>query len=115
VRLRSPVETVVGVDVAYAPPDVVAAQSDDRTTLLDGIPTLAIEILSPNDTQEVIEEKIDEYLGAGVPLVWTVNTHRRMVTVHRMGQDPKLFGRSERLPEDPLMPGFAPAVAELFE
>lgn len=115
VRLRSPVETAVGIDIAYASADVVAAQSDDRTTLLDGVPTLAIEILSPSDTQEEIEEKIDEYLDAGVPLVWTVNTHRRTVTVHQPGHEPKLYSRSDHLPEHPSMPGFMPTVAEFFE
>jgi Uma2 family endonuclease len=115
VRLRSPVETTVGIDAVYAPPEVVSTQSDDRTTLLDGVPTLAVEILSPNDTQEEIEDKIDEYLGAGVPLVWTVNTHRRTITVHQPGQEPKLYSRSDRLPAHPAMPGFTPTVAELFE
>ena len=114
-RLRSPVETTVGVDVAYAPPDVVSAQSDDETTMLDGTPTLVVEILSPSDTQEAIEAKIDEYLEAGAPLVWTVNTHRRTVTIHRPGEQPQLFNRTERLPEHPAMPGFRPTVAELFE
>lgn len=115
VRLRSPVETIVGVDVVYAPPDVVSAQSDDETTVLDGIPTLVVEILSPSDRQDDIEAKIDEYLDVGVPLVWTVNTHRRSVTVFYQDRAPRLFIGSERLPEHPAMPGFAPTVDELFE
>jgi Uma2 family endonuclease len=115
VRLRSPIETTVGVDVVYAPPDVVAAQSDNETTLLDGTPTLAIEILSPSDTHDEIESKIDEYLDAGVPLVWTVNTYRRMVTIFRKGSEPALFSHLDRLPEHLAMPGFTPTVAELFQ
>lgn len=115
VRLRGTPDSTVGVDVVYAPTEVVAVQNDDETTLLDGVPTLAVEILSPNDTQDQIEEKIDDYLAAGVPIVWIVNTHRRTVTVNRPGQEPALFNRNQRLPEEPQMPGFAPAVAELFE
>ena len=115
VRLQSPVETTVGVDVVYAPPEVVAAQTDDETTMLEGTPTLVVEILSPSDTQQRIEEKIDEYLEAGVPLVWTVNAHRRTVTVFSQDRDPELYSGSDRLPEHPLMPGFSPTVTELFE
>lgn len=115
VRLRTPVETAVGVDVAYASPDVVASQADDETTLLDGTPSLVVEILSPSDTQDEIEEKIDTYLDAGVPIVWTVNPRRRTVTIHGPNREPELFNRKARLPEHPAMPGFAPTVAELFE
>src|SRR5438477_385501 len=53
--------STVGVDVAYARADVVAVQDDEKTTLLDGVPTLTVEILSPNDTQEQIHEKTREY------------------------------------------------------
>ena len=115
VRLRAPVETAVGVDVAYAPPDVVASQADGGTTVLDGTPTLVVEILSPSDTQDEIEEKIDIYLEAGVPIVWTVNPRRRTVTIHGPDREPLLFNRTSRLPEHTAMPGFAPTVAELFE
>ncbi|MFO0850070.1 MAG: Uma2 family endonuclease [Gemmataceae bacterium] len=115
VRLHGSEGTTVGVDVVYAPPEVVAVQSDDETTMIDGVPTLAVEILSPNDTVEQIDEKVDEYLTAGVPLVWIVHTHRQTVTVYRPDQPAALFNITQRLIEHPAMPGFAPAVAELFE
>jgi Uma2 family endonuclease len=105
----------VGVDVAYAAPDVVAVQSDDTSTLLDGTPTMVVEILSPNDTQQQIDEKTTTYLSAGVPVVWMIDPHDRTVTVYRPGHEPELFNVTHRLPEPPAMPGFAPAVAELFE
>jgi Uma2 family endonuclease len=105
----------VGVDVVYVPQDVVAVQNDDNTTLIEGMPILAVEILSPNDTHEQIEEKIDTYLDAGVALVWTVNVTRRTVTIFRTGHEPESFNLTHRLPEFPQMPGFAPSVAELFE
>ena len=114
VRLLGTPESTVGVDVAYAPPEVVAVQSDEKTTLLDGVPTLVVEILSPNDTVDQIDEKVDDYLDAGVPVVWVVHVYRRTVTVYRPGHEPESFNVTQRLPEFPAMPGFAPAVAELF-
>jgi Uma2 family endonuclease len=107
--------TTVGVDVAYAPAGVVAAQSDDATTLLDGVPTLVVEILSPNDTQEQVTEKVKSYRDARVPLVWVINPDDRTVTVYRPGQPPVLYNDTQQVPVSAEMPGFAPPVAELFE
>src|SRR5215510_10917204 len=57
VRLRRNPDTTVGVDVVYIPADVAARESDE-TSLVDGIPVLVVEILSPNDKLEEIHEKI---------------------------------------------------------
>ncbi len=115
VRLLGSRANAVGVDVVYAPPEVVEVQSDDETTLLDGVPALVVEILSPNDTQVQINEKVDDYLDAGVASIWIVDPHYRTVTVFRPSAEPGLFNISHRVPEIAEMPGFAPTVAELFE
>ncbi|HEY3787520.1 MAG TPA: Uma2 family endonuclease [Urbifossiella sp.] len=114
VRLPGSFATV-GVDVAYAPAAVVAVQDDEKTTLLDGVPTLTVEILSPNDYQEQIHEKTREYLRAGVAIVWVIDPDDQTVKVYRSGQPVESFNITHRLPEHPAMPGFAPTVAELFE
>jgi Uma2 family endonuclease len=49
VRLRRDPDLTVGVDVVYISAEVNARQTDE-TTLIDGAPVLAVEILSPNDT-----------------------------------------------------------------
>jgi Uma2 family endonuclease len=58
----------------------MAARQSDKTTLIEGVPQLVVEVLSPNDTLDEINEKIDTYLTAGVPLVWIVEPRRRTVT-----------------------------------
>jgi Uma2 family endonuclease len=106
VRLRRTPDSTVGVDIAYV--------STDDTTLIDGAPVLAVEILSPTDTQEEIHEKIDEYLAAGVPLVWVVNPADRTVRVYRPDVRPQLFNDEQELAGDPHLPGFRAPVARLF-
>ncbi len=49
-RLRHSPDSTVGVDVIYLTAAQLAEQHDE-TTLIDGPPTLVVEILSPNDTQ----------------------------------------------------------------
>ena len=102
------------IDVAYLGPDVVPPRPGG-STIVDGIPRLAVEILSPSDKQDEVEEKIDDYLAAGVPQVWEVNPRRRTVTVYRPNRGPVLFNESQELLADPELPGFRVPVLSLFE
>jgi Uma2 family endonuclease len=113
VKLRRDPDTTVGVDVVYVSAEVMARQSDD-TTLIDGVPVLAVEILSPSDTQEEIDEKIDDYLSAGVPLVWVIDPHHRTVEIFRPGAEPALVNVRQELSGEPHLPGFRVPVAQLF-
>ncbi|MGL4552123.1 MAG: Uma2 family endonuclease [Gemmataceae bacterium] len=112
-RLRQTHESTVGVDVAYISAAVAARRTAD-TSLIDGAPVLAAEILSPSDTVEDINEKIDEYLTAGTALVWVIDPHRRTVTVHRPGHEPELVNVRQELSAEPELPGFRVAAARLF-
>ncbi len=48
-------------------------------------PDLAVEVLSPNDRSDEVEEKIQEWLAAGSRTVWTVDPIGKTVTVHSPG------------------------------
>jgi len=113
VLLRRNPDVTVGVDVAYISAAVAVRESDD-TRLVDGIPTLAIEILSPSDIQEDIHDKIKTYLGAGVPLVWIVDPYDRTVRVYRPDAQPQLFNAQQELSAEPYLPGFRAPVARFF-
>lgn len=113
VRLRRDPDTVFGIDVVYISAEVMARQTDE-TTIIDGVPILAVEILSPNNTVEEIDEKIDQYLEAGVPLVWIVDTRDRTVTIYRPDEEPELVNVRQELSGEPHLPGFRVPVAELF-
>lgn len=113
-RIRQNPDTIVGIDVVYAGADLAALDSPD-TTLLDGVPTLVVEILSPNDTVEQVEEKVADYLDAGVSLVWIVHPRFQTVTVHRPDSEPVLFNRHQDITAEPHLPGFKVRVADYFE
>ncbi|HTU89433.1 MAG TPA: Uma2 family endonuclease [Gemmataceae bacterium] len=114
VRLSRDPDTTVGVDVVYVSADVIVQQTQEMT-LIDGVPTLVVEILSPNDTIEEIHEKITLYQSAGVPLVWVVHPYDRTVTVYRPNVEPDSFNISKELSGEPHLPGFRVPVARLFE
>ncbi len=112
-RLRRNPDTTVGIDVVYVPPDMAMVESEE-TTLIDGVPVLVVEILSPNDTQEQIDEKVDTYLEAGVALVWIIDPHDRTVLIYRHGARPEFVNEDQELTAEPQLPGFRVAVARLF-
>ncbi len=114
VRLRRNPDTTVGVDVVYVSAEVYARQTDE-STVVDGVPVLVVEILSPSDTVEEINEKIDDYRSAGVPLVWVIDPYDRTVTVYRPGAEPELVNARQELTAEPHLPGFRVPVARLFE
>jgi Uma2 family endonuclease len=113
-RLRRSPDTTVGIDVAYIDAELAAAVPDNAR-LIDGIPVLAVEILSPSDKHEEVTTKVNEYLAVGVPLVWVVDPDFRTVRVHRPGREPEMFNAEKELTGDLQLPGFRVAVAELFE
>ena len=112
-RLRRNPDTTVGIDVVYIAANLVQQESED-TTLIDGIPVLIVEILSPSDVFEEIKEKIDTYQAAGVPLIWIIDPHDRTVTIYRLDAEPELVNVHQELSGEPHLPGFRVKVIELF-
>src|SRR4051794_13564335 len=51
-------------------------------------PDLAVEVVSPDDEATELDQKVDEYLTAGVPLVWLVWPESRTVVVYRQPSSP---------------------------
>jgi Uma2 family endonuclease len=105
--------TTVGVDVVATTAEMEAAQTDE-TTLLEGVPLLMVEIWSPSTTKATMDEKVDEYLGVGVPTVWVIDPRWQSVTVYHPNQRPTTYYPPESLPPDPNLPGLAVTVADLF-
>jgi Uma2 family endonuclease len=113
VRLSRNPDTIVGVDVAYISAETVASNPDEAK-FLDAIPVLVVEVLSPSDKQEEITEKVEQYLDAGVKVVWLVEPTFKTVTVYRADSKPRLFNADETIGADPDLPGFVVPVEEVF-
>ncbi len=107
-------DTTVGIDVTYVSAEVMVRQTED-SALIDGVPTLVVEILSPSDTIEDVNEKIDAYLAARVSLIWIIDPYRRTVTVYQPDSVPKLYTIRDELSAEPHLPGFRIPVARFFE
>jgi Uma2 family endonuclease len=78
-------------------------------------PDLAVEGISPNESAEDLETKLDEYLRAGVRLVWLVYIPTQNVWAYRPDGTAKRYRADDSLTGDDVLPGFAVKVSELFE
>jgi Uma2 family endonuclease len=115
VRLGEDPVLTVGIDLVYLAPDLSArVVADEESTIIRAVPTLAVEILSPSNTIESNQEKIDLYLEAGVPQVWMLDGHFRTVTVYRPGHEPVMLNATQELDGGADLPGFRTPVSSIF-
>lgn len=77
-------------------------------------PDLAVEVISPNDTYEDLEEKVADYRSAGVPLIWVVNPSTRSVLVRRLDRTCTELTDADSLSGEDVIAGFSCRVAEVF-
>jgi Uma2 family endonuclease len=112
-KLRADSKSLVGVDVAYVSADL-RARTPKGHKVFEGVPIVAVEILSPSDVHSDLAEKIQEYLDVGVELIWIVDPDFETVTAYTSDDEPKLFSRGQELTAN-CLPGFKVLVAELFE
>jgi Uma2 family endonuclease len=109
---RNP-DRVRPADIAFIRQERVPSL-EARQHIMEVIPDLVVEILSKSDTIEEISDKIDDWLGAGVRMLWIVDPFRRTVTIYQPGCDPMLLGAHGVLEGDPVIPGFRCPVTEIF-
>ena len=106
-------------DLILAPD--VAFLSNDRLPpgakaegFLPGAPDLVGEVVSPGDTADEVEEKIEDWLNMGCRMVVAVNDRRRTVTVHRPDRPPRVLRGDEVLAGEDVVPGFRLPLPEIF-
>ena len=78
-------------------------------------PDLAVEVVSPNDLYCELERKVDEYLRAGVRMIWVLNPDFRTVRIFKDSIERSTqIGPNDELAGDDVLPDFRCRVAELF-
>lgn len=78
-------------------------------------PDLTTEVMSPNDLGYEVAKKVQQWLHAGVRLVWVVNPETRTIDVHRAHGAGTILREQDELDGEDVLPGFRCAVRELFE
>jgi Uma2 family endonuclease len=105
-------DTVRGPDVVFF--DDVLPYDQLNPKFIEGLPALAVEVLSPNDRIGKVLRRITELLKAGIRLLWIIDPEARDVTVYRPGKDPEFFDITQELTGEDVLPDLRCPVAELF-
>ena len=104
--------TVRAPDMAYVSRERVMESHIER--FADFAPDLVAEVVSPSDTFSSVAEKVEDWLNAGVRLVWVIDPATKTVRVHRAGQPTQVLHEQDTLSGEDVLPGFACKVSELF-
>ena len=82
---------------------------------LEVIPELVVEIISPNDTQQSVNDKPVMWLSHGVLMVVEVYPSERAVMVHRPCTPAATLTGGDVLDGGDVLPGFTLPLSEIFD
>lgn len=69
-------------------------------------PDLAVEVLSPGNTEGEMQRKLRDYFAAGVRLVWTIDPATRTAWTYTSPEQGITYSETDRLSGGEVLPGF---------
>jgi Uma2 family endonuclease len=81
---------------------------------VEGMPDIAVEIKSPDDTIAEMREKAVYYRQNGSRLVWLIYPEKRLVEVYQENADIEILTESDSLDGKAVLPNFRLPVKNLF-
>ena len=112
--LRRNPDVVRAPDVSFVSQERVAAVGEPETYWPFG-PDLAVEVVSPSDRADDLQEKIAEYIAAGTHAVWVVHPRMRTVFVHHSAANVQVLGEQDEIAGGAILPGFSCPLSRFFE
>jgi Uma2 family endonuclease len=108
-RVRPESPTVLQPDIA-----VFKADRDfGDEGYFEGAPDLAIEVVSPGDSADRIEEKVHLYLSCGASAVWIVYATSRLIHVRR-NSGVSIVNEDSSIDAPEIFPGWSVRVSDLL-
>ena len=106
-------KTVRVPDVAFLSNEKLA-EVKDFSKFFSGTPDLAVEVISPNESYDEVQGKLEDYLAAGVKTVWIVRPKQKTVTVYRSLFDFKVFQEDDVLDGGDVLPNYECKLQDIF-
>jgi Uma2 family endonuclease len=105
-------DTVRAPDVGFVRADRVPRAP--ASGFFEGVPDLAVEVLSPGDRAGEVLAKVQDWLDAGCMAVWVVDPATRTVAVYGSGGTVARLGTADDLSSEGVLPGFRLPVGDIF-
>jgi Uma2 family endonuclease len=80
----------------------------------DGVPDLAVEVVSPDDSKREVAEKVNMWLAHGTTSCWVADPETLTITIYRTGKQPVRLTTKDEVRDEPTLPGFVMPVAPVF-
>ena len=77
-------------------------------------PDLVVEVVSPEDRINDLEDRLADFRSVNVPLIWIVYPQSRIVRIFRPGERIEELTEAEELRGEGILPGFSVALRDIF-
>lgn len=105
-------DTVLAPDVSFVAKGRVPVARSKGFYI--GAPDIAVEVISPGDSHDEVDEKVLRWLAAGTKAVLTINPRLSNITLYRSREEVRVFTGEQRLELNDLVPGWSIQVSEIF-
>jgi Uma2 family endonuclease len=86
-----------------------------RGMVIQVAPDLAIEVLSPGNTEGEMSRKLRELFAGGTRLAWLIEPELRNVRVYHSPDEYRLLTQNDTLDGEDVLPGFTLSLREFFQ
>lgn len=111
---RNP-NTVLRADASYISLARMPVESYEDEGHCTTVPDLVAEVVSSNDLSHEVDQKREQWLDAGVKLVWIVQPETKTFRVHNADGGYAFLKQADTLTAEGVLPGFSVPVAKLFK
>lgn len=78
-------------------------------------PDFVLELMSPTDDLDELQNKMREYMNCGVKLGWLINPDDKQVEIYRQGQKKEVIENPSTLSGEDIMPGLIVGLSEILD
>lgn len=78
-------------------------------------PDFVLELMSPTDDLETLQNKMREFMECGVKLGWLINPDERQVEIYRQGKAKEVLNNPQTLSGENIMPKLIVSLEEIFD
>jgi Uma2 family endonuclease len=107
--------TVRKPDAAFIAGDRYTQEQYESEGFITVCPDVVAEVISPRDVAYEVTAKRRQWLAAGVKVVWVVDPGDQTVYAYHADGSVRVFLSADTLTGEPVLPGFAVPVADLFK
>ena len=78
-------------------------------------PDFVLELMSPTDDLDKLQDKMREYMNCGIRLGWLINPDAKQVEIYRQGQETEVLNNPQTLSGEDVMSNLSVSLEDIFD